>query len=388
MEVLRPESAGGLREIVAEAAASRTPIEIAGGGSKRAIGAPTMANRIVDVRSLNGIIDHDPAELVITVAAGTPLRDVEAALEREQQMLAFEPFDHGPLFGRPAGNSTIGGVIAANVSGSRRISAGAARDHLLGFSAVSGHGELFRAGGAVVKNVTGFDLPKLMAGSWGTLAVLTEVTLRLLPRPRDGATLRIQGLSPRKATEAMAAALGSSAAVSGAVHTPAGTLLRLEGFGPSVMTRFEILARLLERFGPVDRLDSRSSQRRWAEIASLADLPVDGHALWRISAPPVSGGRIAEAISSVAVGWQLDWGGGLLWVAVPDEGDAAAKAIHAAAAAHQANARLIRANESVRIAARCLQPSPPPALTAIAARIKRAFDPNDILNRGHPGPEA
>ena len=216
------------------------------------------------------MVDYDPAELVLTAKPGTPLAEIEALLTGEGQMLAFDPFDHGPLFGRPAGAATLGGVLAAGVSGSRRVSAGGARDHLLGFHAVSGRGEAFVAGAKVVKNVTGYDLPKLAAGSWGRLFAMTEVTVKVLPAGRDTATIAAEGLSPDAAQRAMAQIMGSSASAQAAAHLPLGlaggpslTVIRLEGFGPSVAARVAMVAALW-RDNAVRVLAADEAAQAWA----------------------------------------------------------------------------------------------------------------------------
>src|SRR5271170_537914 len=234
-----PATAPDVELIVAEAAADKRGLEVCGGGSKRPLRMPIASAAVLDMSALAGITDYDPDELVVTARAGTPLAEIETALAERQQMLAFEPFDHGPLLGAAPGRATLGGIVAANVSGPRRLSMGAARDHILGFTAVSGRGEALKGGGAVVKNVTGFDLPKLMAGSWGTLAVLTSLTMRVLPRPRTETTLLLRGLSDEAANGVMTKAMASRVAVSAAAHLPAGesTGLRIEGFGPSVDAR-------------------------------------------------------------------------------------------------------------------------------------------------------
>ncbi|MDP3673762.1 MAG: FAD-binding protein [Novosphingobium sp.] len=164
-EMLRPTDATQLGEMVRDAGTRTLVLECRGGGSKRDIGAPDRDTTLVDMSAFTGIVDYEPSELVLTVRPATPLAEVELLLAEHRQMLAFEPFDHGPLFGRDVGTATIAGVVAAGVAGSRRVSAGGARDHLLGFAAVSGRGEAFKAGGKVVKNVTGYDVAKVIAGS-------------------------------------------------------------------------------------------------------------------------------------------------------------------------------------------------------------------------------
>ena len=242
---MRPQNTEELAAMIADAAASKRKLELRGGGSKAEVGAPREAE-IVEMTAFTGVIDYDPSELVITLGAGTPLEEVEALVGSERQMLAFEP----------AGvvGSTIGGVVAAAMSGSRRVSRGAVRDHLLGFKAVSGRGEGFVGGGKVVKNVTGYDLPKLAAGSWGRLFALTEVTLKVVPRPPEALTLAVQGLQARQASALMAIAMGSQAEVAAAAHDPSGkgiTAIRLEGFGPSVAARRGLLERLMGQTGAV-----------------------------------------------------------------------------------------------------------------------------------------
>src|SRR2546423_8750415 len=220
-----PSDLGELRDAVAEALAAEEPVEVVGGGSKRGLGRPVQAAHTLDLSLLSGIRDYAPSELVLTAGAATPLAEIERALAKHNQMLAFEPPSWGGLLGVEDAAPTLGGVLACNLSGPRRIKAGAARDHFLGFHAVSGRAEIFKAGGKVVKNVTGYDLPKLMAGSYGTLAALEEVTVKVLPQPETVATVLFAGLAPGAAGRLMAAALGSPHEGSGAAYLPAGTTL-------------------------------------------------------------------------------------------------------------------------------------------------------------------
>jgi glycolate oxidase FAD binding subunit len=337
MATVRPTTLDELQDAIADAGRTGARLEIRGGGSKADIGAPREAD-LLDMTAFAGIIDYDPAELVLTVGAGTPLAQIETLVAGSDQMLAFEPFDHGPLFGRPAGAATIGGIVAAGVSGSRRVARGAARDHLLGFKGVSGRGEAFVGGAKVVKNVTGYDLPKVMTGSWGRLAALTEVTLKVLPRGREQLTLALEGLSPGKAQAAMARAMGSQADVSAAAHLPgppATTALRLEGFGPSIAARRAMLDVIL------------------AEEGGLRALPHDeAEALW-------------------------DWAGGLVWLTL----DGNAAAVRAGAQAAGGHAILVRAPETLRRTTPALHPQTP-GVTALEARVRRAFDPLGVFETG------
>src|SRR5712672_1890861 len=226
-DALRPRDAKDVEGAVQWALAHRKSLEIVGHGTKRSLGRPAQVDATLDLAGLAGVTLYEPEELVLSAGAGTPLSEIEDRLDAAGQQLAFEPMDFGPLLGAPARQATIGGVLAANLSGPRRIKAGAARDHFLGVAAVSGRGEVFKAGGRVVKNVTGYDLCKLLAGSWGTLAAMTDVTIKVLPRAETEQTLLIRGLEPARAVAAMTSAMGSSGDVSGAAHLPADVAARI-----------------------------------------------------------------------------------------------------------------------------------------------------------------
>src|SRR5438105_4282708 len=283
---LRPRDAKDVEAAVQWALGEGKALELIGHGSKRAIGRPVQTDLSLDLSGLSGVTLYEPEELVLSAKAGTPLAEVEALAAAKGQQLAFERMDSGPLLGGPLGHGTIGAALAMNLGGPRRIKAGAARDHFLGFSAVSGRGETFKSGGRVVKNVTGYDLCKLMAGSWGTLAVLTDITVKTLPAPETEATVLIRGLDPGVATAAMAHAMGSAADVSGAAHLPedvaaripieqiggagtAVTALRLEGFAPSVAHRRVLLEGLVRRFSQVATLDADDSRALWRAVRDV-----------------------------------------------------------------------------------------------------------------------
>ena len=354
---MRPESVEELAEIVAEAAALGRKLEIVGGGTKADIGAPREAERL-DMTGFSGVIDYDPAELVLTVGAGTPLAEIEALVASKNQMLAFEPY------GAPG--STIGGVVAAGVSGSRRVSRGAVRDHLLGFKAVSGRGESFVGGAKVVKNVTGYDLPKLAAGSWGRLFAMTEVTLKVLPRPLEQVTLVARGLSAADAVRLMAQALGSQAEVAAAGSAEDVTGLRLEGFGPSVAARRV----LLETMAPFSAFQEGEAEALWAMLKNpMPDAPV----LWRLGLPA---SRAAEVAGKGLGPWLMDWGGARLWLASED-----AEAVRAAAQESGGHATLVRAPEAMRRTVPALHPQPAPVM-ALEARVRGAFDPAGVFETG------
>ncbi len=374
--MLRPATEAELSEIVGEAAATGGRLAIRGGGSKIEIGAPEENVRALEMRGFDGVVDYDPPELVLTVRAGTRLAEVQALVAGQNQMLAFEPFDHGPIFGRPAGDATIGGVVAANVSGSQRISSGALRDHLLGVRAVSGRGELFVSGAKVVKNVTGYDLPKLLAGSWGRLAALTEVTLKVLPAPRMAVTCVLRGLAPEAAVQAMAAAMGSQAEVAAAAHRPMPepmTLFRLQGFNASVTARMQALERRLAPFGQLQR--AAEAEALWEELRSLAPLPVDVP-LWRVSVPPAAGGGLGRTLQALGAEWLLDWAGGLAWISMAD-----GAAVRQAAAAAGGHAMLLRGPAALRAVVPAFHPQAS-ALAALEGRVRKAFDPAGVFETG------
>ncbi len=387
-----------------DALVSELPLEIRGGGTKRGLGRPQDSNRVLDLARLAGIELYEPDELVLSAKAATPLREIEARLAEQKQMLAFEPPDYGPIYGLPAGGQTLGGVIACNLAGPRRIKSGAARDHFLGFQAVSGRGEIFKAGGRVMKNVTGYDLPKLLCGSMGTLAVLCEITVKVLPAPEKARTVLVYGLGDDEARDAMAAALNSPHEVSAAAHLPEAvaarstvgyvraerqsvTAIRVEGPGPSVDYRCKALREFLGKAGRTEELHSMNAAKLWHEIRDVAALlPDAARDLWKLSVPPSLG---AAVMASLAFGhgfdrahYFYDWGGGLIWLAAsPGNPEATAAAIRAAIQPSGGHATLIRAPAETRARLAVFQPEPP-ALAALAQRIKEAFDPKGILNPG------
>ena len=395
-----PTAIDELREAVAGALAAAEPIEIVGGGSKRGLGRPLQTAHTLDLSPLAGIRDYAPNELVLTAGAATPLAEIERALAEQGQMLAFEPPDWRGLLGA-AEEPTLGGILACNLAGPRRFKAGAARDHFLGFRAVSGRGDIFKAGGKVVKNVTGYDLCKLMAGSYGTLAALEEVTVKVLPRPETAATVLFPGLEPAAAVRLMGSALSSPHDVSGAAYLPVATVLpelapsrggvvalRVEGPAPSVAFRREALIREHAGAGKAELLGDAASNALWQAIGEVR--PLSGaageRAVWRISIAPARGAELAEAIGAkLDAAWFLDWGGGLLWAAAAEAGDAGAAAIRGAIRGADGrgtgHATLVRGSPELRRSVAVFEPQPP-ALAALSRRVKEAFDPADILNPG------
>jgi len=399
-ETLRPETDSQVAEAVAWAAAEEVPLELRGRGSKRGLGRPPQAGQALDLSSLTGITLYEPEELVLSARAGTPMAEIEAALAEHNQQLAFEPPDLGPLLGAEPGAGSIGGVLACNLGGPRRIKAGAARDHFLGVSAVSGRGEAFKSGGRVVKNVTGYDLCKLLAGSYGTLAVMTDVTVKVLPAPEKTRTVLLLGLDDDGGRRAMTRALGSSHEVSGAAHLPAAaagrsavgyvkaaggavTAIRVEGTGPSVEHRCAALRRELADLGETEELHGHNSGQLWRELGDVRPLAeAAGKVLWKISVPPQSGPEvIAKLAGGRGMDYFYDWGGGLVWLALDDTNDAGHESVRAAVQGTGGHATLVRAPDTLRAAVPVFHPQDA-ANAALTQRVKAGFDPRGVLNPG------
>ncbi len=396
-DTLKPRDAREVEQAIRWALSEEKPLELVGQGTKRALGRPGQTDLTLDLSGLSGVTLYEPAELVLSARAGTPLAEIETLLADNNQELGFEPLDYGPLLGGEAGQGTLGGVIAANLSGPRRIKAGAARDHFLGVSVVTGRGETVKSGGRVVKNVTGYDLCKLFAGSWGTLGAMTDVTVKVLPRAETEVTVIVQGLDDARAGEAMAAAMGSPCDVSAAAHLPdhiasffagvpkpeATTALRLEGHAPSVAHRKETLRALMQPFGPVEILAAEQSHALWRDVRDVRPFTLGGareRAVWRISVPPARGHEIAAAVTPAAQMF-YDWAGGLIWLAMPYAAEPGAAAIHEAVAAIGGHATLIRADAAVRAAVDVFQPESA-GVRALSRRVKESFDPKGVLNPG------
>lgn len=398
-DALRPATDWELASMIAGFAARNQPVEIVGNATKARVGRPMQTAATITTQSMRAIRLYEPTELVMSAEAGAPLVLIEAELAARNQMLAFEPIDLGPATGGAVSQQTIGGVFAANLSGARRITAGAARDHLIGVKGVNGRAEVFKSGGRVMKNVTGYDVARGLAGSWGTLGVMTEVTFKVLPWPEAAATLVYPNLTDELAVELLTTAMGTPYEVSGAVHLTAGaarrlavgtlaaagtplTAIRIENFVKSVVYRKERLKEVLKEFGEPIELDYEPTLQFWGELRRLSVVSDSATALWRISTAPRHGARLVGAIRRhMAAEAFYDWSGGLVWLEVPATADAGASDIRRAVAVHGGHATLIRADAATRAAVEVFQPQTP-VLERITRQLKSAFDPQGTLNPG------
>ncbi len=400
MSTLQPSDARETQEIVAWAAAEGRALEIVAGGTKRSLGRPMTTDHTLDLSRLSGILAYEPAELILTARPGEPLSAITAELAAKGQMLAFEPPDWRGLIGG-SGEPTLGGVIACNLAGPRRARAGSARDYILGFSGVNGFGEAWKAGGKVVKNVTGYDMAKLQAGAYGTLSALTEITVKTMPKQDTASTLVLHGFADDVAIRMLAEALNSPHEVSGAAHLPASvarrssssavsaglgaaTALRLEGPRPSVAYRADALEALIGRGA---RLDVEETDAFWTELGAIRPLIAPGaRIVWRLCPTPSRAASVVEACRRALPSAEAayDWGGGLVWLSLNESeagADGGAAIVRAAVKVAGGHATLIAAPERFRASVPVFEPLEG-ALAKLSARVKSSFDPRKILNPG------
>ena len=403
VETLRPTNEAELQSALIGLACDGLAVEIRGAGSKAAIGRPSQLPAVLETTGMSGITLYEPTELVMSVLAGTSLAQVETTLAGRGQMLAFEPMDLGPATGGRGGIQTMGAVFATNISGARRIATGAARDHLLGVRAVNGRGEIFKSGGRVLKNVTGYDVARALTGSWGTLAVLSEVTFKVLPKPQETQTLVYVGLTDDIGIELLCAAMGTPFEVSGTTHLTAGltarlelgslsreaatlTAIRVENFSSSLSYRVGRLTEALKIYGTPIVLEHDASLMFWNELRRLSALtPSSGDApshLWRLSTAPRLAAKVVDAVRrNMKVEACYDASGGVIWLEVSASGDAGGADIRRILSTHGGHATLIRAEPAVRASVEVFQPMSS-AVERLTAGIKASFDPGRILNPG------
>lgn len=377
--------------LIREAAGTGGSFEIIGAGTKRKLGRPVSAAAFLDVSHISGVIDYQPHELVFSAKAGTPLVEIEAMLGARNQMLGFEPCDWAALFGEPTGRQTLAGAIAADVSGPRRVKHGGARDHVIGCRFINGSGELIRAGGPVIKNVTGFDVPKLMCGAFGTLGVLTELTLRVLPRPQRANTFVLRDCTAEAGLAALIRAAHIPVEATGLVYmhgealrrfhsansvSPGQALIRIEGSSAAITEKIEVLKQEFRSFDLVvlDDVETRILFRRIADGA-IFDREAD---LWRLCVPAAAA---ANAVGTLDPNlWLADWAGGLIWLQMPATAESAAK-LRRITAEFGGHASLFRASAEARREISVFQPETP-VRADLTKSVKQAFDPQHLFNPG------
>lgn len=364
---MTPKSETELAEMIT---AAQNPMRIQAGGT-RPIGRP-VAGDVLDISALSGVTLFEPGALTLVAQAGTPIGEIQALLDTENQRLAFEPMDHRALLGT-TGTPTIGGVVSSNTSGPRRISVGACRDHMLGLRFVDGAGTILKNGGRVMKNVTGYDLVKLLTGAYGTLGVLSEVSLKVLPKTETSATLRIHGVAHAQAVEAMSAALGSPFEVTGAAYD-GDVLVRIEGFSTSVAYRLEQLKTLLGGYGDLSSHDDAQTQTLWASIRDVEMFAGTDHDIWRVSLKPSDSPAFIARLNGAKT--LSDWGGGLIWVSTPKGYDLRADMTGIAG-----HATLMRADDATREKIASFHPEDP-VVSALSQQLRAKFDPRALFNQG------
>ncbi len=364
---MKPRDITQLAEAIKSAS---VPFELIGAGTKRTLGRPVNATPL-DLSAFNKIIDYEPEELIFECGAATKLTDIQKLLKKHGQMLAFEPPDFSQLLGSEHAGS-IGGALMCNASGPRRLKAGAARDHILGVAGVNGSGEIIKAGARVVKNVTGYDVPRLLAGSYGTLMALTSVIFKVLPAPETEETLHVKCKDLPQAVALMALALQTSAEVSAAAFVPRqGFYLRLEGIAASVAYRREMVVKAITIKSEL--LPEVQSRLLWAGLRDAAALwKHQRKAIWRVSLPPTDAPRFLASLGDVD--YFCDWAGGLVWLAVEPQRDVRKHLKHG-------HAMVFRANPATRETLEVFQPQPA-GLRALSSRVKLAFDPKGLFNPG------
>lgn len=391
VQTLAPQSESHVVDAVRGVSEKNAALEIVAHGTKRAIGRPVSANTILDTSAISGIVKYEPEELVLTVRAATPMREIEAALAEKNQMLGFEPADWGPLFGAAPNAGTIAGVVATNACGARRVRAGAVRDHVIGCRFVNGSGEAIKAGGQVIKNVTGFDIAKLMCGAFGTLGVLTEVTLRVTPKPAHMATFALKNSAPKEGLAALRRAAGLPIDATGLSYFPAmafgetqgalaggsgAALIRIEGTRPALDEKLSVLR---HAFAGVERavLDDGTAAlfKGVSNGAVFAQRETD---IWRLCVPQSAA---HEALStSGASFWYADWAGGVLWLGLPAD-EATATRLRSITMTVGGYATLVRGSAEARANLAVFE-TEAAARAELTRSIKAAFDPKRLMNPG------
>ena len=400
MKEFRPNTSAEIKTAILDALSRDRALAVCGGGSKAGLGGEVNSDWVLNTSNFTGIVDYEPNELVLTAKAGTPISEIASVLKEASQHLSFEPPDWQLFLGNEGSTQTIGGVIASNFSGPRRVATGAARDFFLGLEMVTGRGEIIKSGGKVFKNVTGYDLCKLLAGSFGTLGILTEVSVKCQPLSQKVRTVLVLNLSEQQAVEVMSDGLNSHLSITGAAHLPektalkskvnyvsqAGTsitALRIEGVEVSVIERCRNLRKLMSTFGTVEELHYHNSKKLWEEIANINYFCNDKESVWRVSIPPYAGAAFVEAVRrEINVEVYFDWGGGLVWVKLLEhKGEKWGSEMRALARKYGGHAALVRPG-NVNPKRTPFFEVQDPGIAWLNRQIKHSFDPKGILNPG------
>jgi glycolate oxidase FAD binding subunit len=395
--VLKPDKEEAIAEIIKHCYKKNIPLEICGSGSKKNIGRNFQSQKILDISNYSGIIKYEPEELYIKVKSGTSIKEIKEALEKKNQHLAFEPTDFGPLFEGQTNEGTIGGVIACNFAGPRRFKVGSARDHVLGFKGVNGKGEIIKSGGTVVKNVTGYDLSKVITGSFGTLSVFTEISIKVLPKPDLTKTLIISNLHLKKGLEHLSAALSSSCDPSGAVFYPEFfqnkftfndlttkgpiTAIRIEGSKLSIDERIKkLINELTVDKKEISILDPDQSNIFWEKTRSLNVFANLTNNLLRIVVPGSEAFDLINKLKIYHVKYFIDWGGNLVWAQLDQLNSSILKEIKTIVKILGGYLTVIKVDESLKSSIDIFTIDD--VKYKICEKIKKSFDPKRILNPG------
>jgi len=404
-DLLFPKNEKELAEIIKKFYKSNYPIEVLGSGSKRQIGKQLQCTKTISLSKLDGIIEYLPEELYIKIKAGTNIEKIESELKKNKQELAFEPIDFGYLFLGKSNYGTAGGQVACNISGPRRFKSGSIRDHILGFRAVNGRGEIIKSGGTVVKNVTGYDLSKLICGSYGTLVALTEITFKVLPLAEESKTLVIHDLTIDSSPHYLEKAISSSNEVSGASFLPIDpickncemnientfklndleykgslTAIRVEGSKQSINERVENLKKELNILNfKVSILETFQSEILWRKIKNLEFFSKTKNNIFRISIPPSECAKLIYELPNMFK-YFLDWGGALIWMEACKLSEKKFESIRTKVVKHNGYISMIKNSNQLPFVEDVFTINS--ARFNISQNIKKSFDPKGILNPG------
>tara|TARA_Y100001970_G_C14248589_1_gene870082 strand:+ start:1784 stop:3040 length:1257 start_codon:yes stop_codon:yes gene_type:complete len=396
-DTLKPKNEGELQQIIKFCFKKELPIEIIGFGTKKEIGKKLQCAKTLDMSSMSGIIDYKPEELYITVKAGTPIKTIKNKLRENNQYLAFEPTNFSEIFEKNSNEGTIGGTMSCNFSGSRRFKVGSARDHILGFKGFNGKGEKIKSGGTVVKNVTGYDLSKLIVGSFGTLLVLSEITLKVLPIQTDTKTIIVSGLALENSLTLMNSAIGSSNDPSGVVfypeylrknfvfndlvHPGSITAIRIEGTKISTEQRANnIINDLALNDKKFTILDTNQSEIFWEDTRSLKVFGKSEKSILRAVVPTSETANLINRLKIFHPNYFIDWGGSLIWLELDYLSGQKIDQIRKRVLDTKGYLTVIKSSGNNKSSSEIFTIDP--IKFKISQNIKKSFDPKRIFNPG------